>query len=374
MGSGWVLSSHLTFYLPFEEKSCEPPRGGRGHVSLVGDGHGDGEAASVLCCGRHIIHWGKHSLAGQIDTGFCPIEAMWGDMTLRKHEYLDIYVDRYVVLRHFTGMMVNGRLKCNLARSLSTVNISHYYSATSIYVQNGHIAIANWLCLVVVFLHYCTRPWARGEEPTTRWVSAAPHHSIAVSPLCPVCPVWPLCPPLCPLSPHCTVGKQSVDQLRRFSKVDINGVLVVSAVLLPVVSLVSLKYQSKCYLTEQTFSVIVYPLDNNSIKSPVKFPCILMQKPSIKSKGEENNRQDPPPAPWTCPVCGVPLPMSPGWRQGLVTAWRPLSADRSRSAAEQYKVLTPAPPPSCRKPPPAPPRPDTLPSVLLHANCCWITN
>ena len=163
---------------------------------------------------------------------------MWCDMTLRKHEYLD----RYVVLRHFTGMMVNGRLKCNLARSLSTVNISHYYSATSIYVQNGHIdiAIANWLCLVVVFLHYCTRPWARGEEPTTRWVSAAPHHSIAVSPLCPVCPVWPLCPPLCPLSPHCTVGKQSVDQLRRFSKVDINGVLVVSAVLLPVVSLVSL--------------------------------------------------------------------------------------------------------------------------------------
>ena len=76
MGSGWVLSSHLTFYLPFEEKSCEPPRGGRGHVSLVGDGHGGGEAASVLCCGRHIIHWGKHSLAGLIDTGFCPIEAM----------------------------------------------------------------------------------------------------------------------------------------------------------------------------------------------------------------------------------------------------------------------------------------------------------
>ena len=136
--------------------------------------------------------------------------------------------------------------------SLSTVNISHYYSATSIYVQN--VPIAN----CVLFLYSYTIALGRWHEVRSRSPPRGGAAQILITPsrglhclhcpLCPVCPVCPLCPlcpvcpvcpvcPMCPLSPHCTLGKQSADQLRR----SIIGVLVVSAVS-PVVNLVSLKY------------------------------------------------------------------------------------------------------------------------------------
>ena len=119
---------------------------------------------------------------------------------------------------------------------LDTVNISHYYSATSIYVQN--VPFAN----CVLFLYSYTIALGRWHEVRSPPRGGAAQILITPSrclhcPMWPVCPMWPLCPvcplcPLCPLSPHCTLGKQSADQLRR----SIIGVLVVSAVS-PVVSL-----------------------------------------------------------------------------------------------------------------------------------------
>ena len=118
---------------------------------------------------------------------------------------------------------------------LDTVNISHYYSATSIYVQN--VPIAN----SVLFLYSYTIALGRGLEVRSPPRGGAAQILITPSrclhcPMCPLCPLCPVCP-MCPLSPHCTLGKQSADQLRR----SIIGVLVVSAVS-PVVNLVSLKY------------------------------------------------------------------------------------------------------------------------------------
>ena len=138
-------------------------------------------------------------------------------------------------------MVVNGyislldRLKCNPARSLSTADISHYYSATSIYVQNGHIGNCVYL------LYSYTIALGRWHEVRSRSPPRGGAAQILITPsrclhclLSPMCPVCPLCP-MCPLSPHCTLGKQSVEKLRKFSKY-YNRVLVVSAVS-PVVSL-----------------------------------------------------------------------------------------------------------------------------------------
>ena len=130
---------------------------------------------------------------------------------------------------------------------LDTVNISHYYSATSIYVQN--VPIAN----CVLFLYSYTIALGRWHEVRSPPRGGAAQILITPSrclhcPMCPLCPLCPVCPvclvcplcPMCPLSPHCTLGKQSVEKLRKFSKY-YNRVLVVSAVS-PVVNLVSLKY------------------------------------------------------------------------------------------------------------------------------------
>ena len=127
---------------------------------------------------------------------------------------------------------------------LDTVNISHYYSATSIYVQN--VPFAN----CVLFLYSYTIALGRWHEVRSRSPPRGGAAQILITPsrclhcllwplcpLCPLCPMCPVCPLVCPLSPHCTLGKQSADQLRR----SIIGVLVVSAVS-PVVNLVSLKY------------------------------------------------------------------------------------------------------------------------------------